>query len=251
MSWREFWDGDTTIYVSDRHKEIHYRKLARDIIRILPRRATRVLDFGCGEALSAGMVAEACSILLLCDAADAVRKRIQTRIGRCSNILILPPEAVEVMPAASIDVIVVNSVIQYFSHSELSRWLGTWRRIMAPTGRLVIGDIVPRRVGPLVDAAALLKFAATNGFLLAAAQGLMRTFLSDYRRKRAELGLLQFDEHEIIRVVERSGYVAKRFDQNLSHNAARLTVIATPKECRGLQKSRDGNSQFKRVVGRL
>ena len=60
MSWRDFWNGDTPIYVSDRHKALHYRQIAKDIVSHIPASDAVVLDHGCGEALSADRVAAAC-----------------------------------------------------------------------------------------------------------------------------------------------------------------------------------------------
>ncbi|MBV9137634.1 MAG: hypothetical protein JO357_11305, partial [Hyphomicrobiales bacterium] len=31
-SWREFWEGETPIYVNERHTLLHYRLIARDIL---------------------------------------------------------------------------------------------------------------------------------------------------------------------------------------------------------------------------
>jgi SAM-dependent methyltransferase len=226
VTWRDFWNGETTIYVSERHREIHYRRIAQDIVSILPDDDCRILDFGCGEALSAGLVAASCRSLVLCDAAETVRNKIRSRTRGISNTRVVSPEAVEAMPDGSFDLIVANSVIQYLSRSELEGWLRTWRRVLSPAGRLVLGDIVPRRVGPLVDAAALLKFSAEHGFLMAAAGGLVRTALSDYRRKRSQLGLLQLDEAEIIAIALSQGLAAARSMQNLGHNPRRLTIVA-------------------------
>lgn len=240
MSWTEFWNGSTTIYVNDRHRHVHYRKIAQDIVSLIPDRTARVLDFGCGEALSADMIADACGTLYLCDAASNVRDRIRERTRHLDNVRTLSPESVAEMPEASLDVIVANSVIQYLSRQDLQHWLGEWQRLLSPGGKLVIGDIVPRSVGPLVDAAALLRFARRNGFLLAAAGGLVRTALSDYRRKRAELGLLQLEEEEILALVAQAGYEARRHAHNLGHNPARLTVIAMPLQQRVRMAVEDG-----------
>lgn len=228
MSWQEFWNGNTTIYVNERHKQVHYRKIADDIVAHLDGPDARVLDFGCGEALSGDVVAGACSQLFLCDAAETVRDRVKSRLRHVRNARVVSPEAVAAMPDGAFDVIVANSVIQYLSRDDLQTWLATWARVLSPSGKLVLGDIVPRGVGPLVDAAALLKFANQHGFLVAAAGGLVRTALSDYRRKRAELGLLQLDETEIVSLAREAGLHAGRHSRNLGHNPARLTIVATP-----------------------
>ena len=98
--------------------------------------------------------------------------------------------------------IVANSVIQYLSASELAHFLAVSRDKLSRGGRLVLADVIPRHVGMVRDVAELLKFAAANGFLLAAGAGLVRSFFSNYRQVRQQLGLLQFEEAEIVEVVD-------------------------------------------------
>ncbi len=59
---------------------------------------------------------------------------------------------------------------------------------------LIVGDVVPPNVSQLTDVTALLRFAAANGFLIAALRGLVRTVFSDYPRLRAALGFTLYDE---------------------------------------------------------
>ena len=66
VSWTDYWDGETTIYANARHKHVHYEGIARDIVSLLPGPDARVVDYGCGEALSAHLVADACARLFLC-----------------------------------------------------------------------------------------------------------------------------------------------------------------------------------------
>lgn len=84
-SWREFWNADTPIYVSERHKWLHYRGIAADLVALmdelgLPRDAA-VLDHGSGEALGADRVAARCGRLFLCDGAPLVRERLAMRFA--------------------------------------------------------------------------------------------------------------------------------------------------------------------------
>lgn len=228
MGWREYWNSDTPIYVNGRHKEVHYRRIAADIERLLTGPAPRVLDYGCGEALAADRVARRCRHLTLCDGAELVRRRLAERLGHIPNVTIMAPEGFGAIADGSFDLIVVNSVVQYLSREELTGTLALWRRKLSPAGRLVIADVLPHQLSPLTDVAALLRFAAANGFLLAAIAGLGRTFFSDYRRVRATLGLTHYDETEMLAVLSNSGFAAERMATNFGHNQARMAFSATP-----------------------
>lgn len=227
MSWAEYWSGKTTIYVNARHKRVHYEVVARDIINCLPGPDARVVDYGCGEALSAERVAAACARLFLCDSTARVREALAARYAGHAGIEILSTPQFEQLPAGTIDMIVANSVIQYLSAPELAHFLAVARDKLSPDGRLVLADVIPRRIGPLRDAAELLKFAAANGFLVSAGLGLVRSFFSNYRHVRQSLGLLQFDEAEILKVLDDAGFVAHRRQPNIGHNAQRMTFLAS------------------------
>jgi len=228
MTWAEYWDADTTIYVSERHKKVHYEGVARDIVNHVPTPDARVVDYGCGEALSAHLVADACRHLYLCESSGTTRARLADRYAQRSNVSVISVPEFERLPDGSIDLMVANSVVQYLSPADFDRLLSLSRGKLSPSGRLVLADIIPRDVGALTDAAQLLGFAAANGFLFAAAIGLVRSFFSSYRRVRATLGLLRFDEAEILEVLRRSGFSAHRHHPNIGHNAKRMTFVASP-----------------------
>ena len=228
MNWREYWNRDTPIYVSDRHKVLHYWLIANDIAAMIPSPDAAVLDHGCGEALSANRVAARCAHLYLCDAAPLVRERLEQRFKNELRISVIAPEDVEGLARQSLDLIVVNSLVQYLSLDEFRHLLGTWRAKLKPDGRLVLADVIPPDVSPITDAKALLSFAWQGGFVVHAALGLARTIFSDYRKVRGELGLAQYEEAEMIELLSDMGFSAERRKLNMGHNQARMTFVARP-----------------------
>lgn len=236
MSWRDFWDGDTPIYVNERHRRLHYRLIARGILDAMAELAPPgaaaalpvVLDHGCGEALSAGDVAAHCARLYLCEAAASVRAKLSRQFGGIANIAVINPVEVADIETGSLDLVVANSLVQYLSRSEFASALSLWRRALKPTGHLMLADILPRQLSPAADARALLAFGAKGGFMFAALGGLARTALSDYRKLRTELGLATYDEAEMLQILKEAGFTARRRRPNLGHNQARMAFIAAP-----------------------
>lgn len=226
MSWRDYWNADTPIYVNERHKALHYRLVARDIVAFVPSPAATVLDYGSGEALSAGLVAASCSRLYLCDGAPLVRDRLRSRFRGDATIDVLAPEEIERIAEGSLDLVVVNSLLQYLPHDEFDSLLGVWRRKLKLGGLLVLADVVPVEAHALADIGALLAFAWRGGFLVAALRGLVRTALSDYRRLRAEIGLTQYGEAEMLQSLRERGFAAERRAENLGPNPHRMTFLA-------------------------
>jgi SAM-dependent methyltransferase len=229
MNWRDFWNGEHAVYVSERHKILHDRMIARDIVAVMDELATPrdaiVLDHGCGEARSAEMVARRCASLFLCDGAPNVRDKLKLRFGQVPAISVLTPEDVPSLPDDSLDLVVVNSLLQYLPQAELTALLAVWHTKLKPGGHLVLGDVIAPGTGALTDVRALLGFAWQGGFLTAALVGLARTALSDYRRLRQELGLTTHEPADMLARLRAAGFDARRHPRNLGHNQARMTFI--------------------------
>lgn len=229
MNWRDYWNQDTPIYVSERHKLLHYRQVASDCLDLIVSPRSVVLDYGCGEALFADKVAKGCAKLYLCDGAPLVRERLVERFGKQPRIQVLAPEEMDSLPDNSLDLVVVNSLLQYLMLEELRRLLKVWRTKLKDDGRLVLADVLPPHLSPVTDAKALLSFASQGGFLLPALLGLARTAFSDYRKVREEVGLSDYSEEELADLVSDAGFSLERQPRNLGHNQARMTFVARPR----------------------
>jgi SAM-dependent methyltransferase len=226
--WISFWDSRHSVYVNRRHLEAHYRRIADDLLRYVPQGGA-VLDYGCGEALSHGRIAERASRLLLCDAAPGVRAGLASRFADNRKIAVHSPDEVAALPAASLDRIVMHSVAQYLGAEQLDERLALFRRLLRGDGMLVLGDIIPPDVSPVPDALSLLRFGAREGFFFAAGFGLVRTLFSNYARLRSTLGLAHYDEAAITARLAAAGFSAERAAQNAGHNPARMTFLARPR----------------------
>ena len=224
--WVEYYDSDHSIYVSARHRDVHYARLAEAFARHVPAGAACVLDFGCGEALHAGRVAEAARRLMLAEAGPTVRARLVARFKDDPRIAVVSTEAVAELPPGSLDMVILHSVSQYLSGQEFDRIAALFHRLLQPGGLLLVGDVVPPTASMIADTWALLRFGWRDGFFHAAVWGLVRTFFSDYRRLRAKMGLTRYTEQEMTAKLAASGFTARRAPVNLGHLASRMTFLA-------------------------
>lgn len=224
--WISFWDTPHSIYVNARHRDVHYRIIAEDVRGYVPSPDAVIMDYGCGEALHAGIVAAAAGRLILVEAAPGVVAGLTSRFAANPNIEVAPPERLQTYPDDSLDLIVLNSVAQYLSAETFDALLATFRRLLKLEGLLVIGDIIPPDLSPVADIAALLRLAAAHGFLGAALFGLARTLTSDYTRLRARLGLTRYDAAAMLAKLASAGFSGERAARNIGHNQARLTFLA-------------------------
>ena len=226
MAWREFWNGEHSIYVNARHKALHYDRVARDLAAYIPKPGATVLDYGCGEALAAGTLAETCATLYLYDAAPNVREKLRGRFSDHAKIIVLSPDALDRIGEASLDLVIANSLLQYLRHKEFEDLLDLWHAKLKPDGRLVLADVLPPDLDTLADVKALLDFAWRGGFLIAALGGLGRTFFSDYRRLRNEVGLTRYAPEDLFTLLSAHGFTGEQSPRNVGHNELRMTFVA-------------------------
>jgi len=224
--WIDYYDSTHTIYVSKLHRDLHFQLIARDIIGHIGSPDAVVLDYACGEALSAAKVAEACGQLYLAEPAPGVRGRLIARFAPNTKIRVRSLEDVRKMAEHSIDLVVMNSVTQYMTPEELDGAFATIRRLLKPGGRLVLGDVLRPEVGMLRDVTALMRFAADHGFLRDALIGLISTALSDYRQLRSRVGLQRYSESDMTAKLAACGFTATRVGVNIGHNPSRMTFVA-------------------------
>ena len=224
--WIDYYDSTHTIYASKRHRDLHFEVIARDIIGYINSPDTVVLDYACGEALSAAKVAAACAMLILAEPAPGVRGRLIARFAPNTKIRVRSLDDLRNMQERSIDLVVMNSVVQYMTAEELDAALAVIKRLLKPTGRLVLGDILRPEIGMPTDVYALLRFAAKHGFLKDALKGLLSTALSDYRQLRSRIGLQRYSEADITAKLARVGLSATRAPFNIGHNPWRMTFVA-------------------------
>ena len=224
--WVKFYDfKHSVIYVNARHRDVHYRGIAEDIRAYMPSPTAHVLDYGCGEATSADLIANACAQLVLVEAAPNVRASLTMRYAGHPKIAVIAAEQVAALPKASFDLVVMHSVAQYLTQAELDRLLAIFRSLLKPDGLFILGDIVPPHFAAPAAALALLRFGAANGFFWAAAFGLVRIFASDYLRLRKTAGLSHYTEAAILERLREAGFKPERATRNIGHNQWRMTFL--------------------------
>jgi ubiquinone/menaquinone biosynthesis C-methylase UbiE len=224
--WIDYYDSTHTIYVSKLHRDIHFQTIARDIVGYISSNEAVVLDYACGEALSAETVADACGRLILAEPAPGVRGRLVARFAPNTKIRVRSLDDLRHMDEKSVDLAVMNSVAQYMTPDELDAAFAIVRRLLKPAGRLVLGDILQPNGGMSSDVIALLRFAAKHGFVKDALLGLARTALSDYRQLRTRIGLQRYSEAEVLAKLAAAGFTATRAPVNIGHNPSRMTFVA-------------------------
>lgn len=229
MDWISFYDfKHSVIYVNGRHRDVHYETIAKDIRALVPAPDAIVMDYGCGEATSAALVAGSCRHLTLVEAAPNVRAALRERYVANPKITVMTPDEAAATAPGTVDMIVLHSVAQYLTAAELNAMMATFHRLLKPSGTFVLGDIVPPQLASVWAALSLLRFGAANGFFWAAVGGLIRILLSDYFTLKKTHGLSHYDEAEMLTLLRAAGFNPQRAPHNIGHNQHRMTFLSRP-----------------------
>jgi ubiquinone/menaquinone biosynthesis C-methylase UbiE len=163
--------------------------------------------------------------VLLYDAAESTRARLKLVHGTDPRIRVVGRTEHEVA-ADSIDLVLVNSVIQYLSEAELDVALARFWSVLRPGGALLIGDVISPGTPALRHVTTFLGFAARRGFLPAAVGGLAQTFVSPYRRLQKEVGLAAYTPAQMLAKLERAGFAAEQLPRNIAVSPHRSSYLA-------------------------
>jgi SAM-dependent methyltransferase len=235
QSWLDFWNAPNAIYVSRRHQDAHYAKVLSGIGRFMPAGgAAVVLDWGCGDALAADDLAQTCRTLLLYDRADSTRSRLLSHYAGRLKIRVLDDAELDAVSPASVDLIVVNSVMQYLDRRQFTDALRRFHRLLKSEGKLLLGDIIAPDTPLVGHVTTFLRFAWQNGFFIAAIIGLARNFVSPYRKLRRDAGYACYTEMQMLGLLGDNGFAGKRLASNIAVSQLRSSYLARKSSAEGV-----------------
>src|SRR5215813_3284829 len=104
--WIDFYDSAHSIYVSARHRDLHFQLIADHIKAYVRSSDAVVIDYSCGEALSAERVADACGRLVLAEPAANVRARLAERFSNNTKIKACSLDDLAQLPRHTADLVV-------------------------------------------------------------------------------------------------------------------------------------------------
>jgi SAM-dependent methyltransferase len=237
-SWLDFWNAPNAIYVSRRHQEAHFAKVLSGIRLWVPAGGGAVvLDWGCGDALAANDLAQTCRTLLLYDRADTTRSRLLANFADSPKIRVLSDAELDAVAPASVDLIIVNSVVQYLDRRQFANALQLFRRLLKSDGKLLLGDIIVPDTLLLGHVTTFLRFAWQNGFFVAAIIGLARNFVSPYRKLRRDAGYACYTPTQMLALLDDNGFVGERLASNIAVSQRRSSYLARKPEAEGVSSS--------------
>ncbi|MEJ0050298.1 MAG: class I SAM-dependent methyltransferase [Methylovirgula sp.] len=222
MSWRNFFIVDRTSRASDRYPAIYYEDIAKAIAAQIPAPGAVVLDYACGAAPAASLIAEHCATVYLYDPTPKMQTILRQRYAANPKIKILNEAQVRALPDETLDMVLFNGLFQYLTLAQCTEAVDFAAAKLRLGGRLVVADVIPPHADPLSDSWALVEYAYRGGFLLAALRGA----LSRSRPLRRRIALTTFTIPDMQRLLATHGFETRRADRNIGHNQMHMTFLA-------------------------
>jgi len=138
----DFWRRSLADYVERLRRHVHVGADAR------------VLDFGCGPGFLAPALAPHVAELWLADPSAALCEHARALTAELPGVRVVEltdSSALDALPRGAFELVVVNSVLQYVPSEETPALLARLGERLAPGGRLVVSDLVPRRASLLPE----------------------------------------------------------------------------------------------------
>lgn len=219
--WLDYWnnyrgeqgliEGESSDYV------------ARLTARVPLDRAWTVLDFGCGSAVAAALLAPHVSRICLWDASLSARERSRIHVSSVPNVELICLDRADRDPEQAFNLILVNSVIQYMTVPEFEAWTRRWATMLAPNGAVVLSDMPTSASRFTYELFEFLRFALRRGVVLHALRHGLRD-VAAYRAARSTSPLLLLDQATIEELCRAAGLCVE-FVPNLTFRRHRLSAI--------------------------
>jgi len=222
--WHAYWDR--------LEEHVIFREEAADYIARLEAAlgsdpGARVLDFGCGFGFVADLLAPRVADLFVFDESDRMRRRAQLRLAGHTNVRFLGAPGAAPWPVElRFDLVLVNSVVQYMTPDEFHHWLGQWRVMLAPGGRIVLSDLLTNDLGPFWEVVEMLALSARRGCLVSVV-GKALGELRHYTTARGLRPLCRIALGELRRRAGCLGLAVDVLPSNLTYRSRRATVVLT------------------------
>jgi 2-polyprenyl-3-methyl-5-hydroxy-6-metoxy-1,4-benzoquinol methylase len=204
-NWISYWSENPRLFGIVMEQSTGY--FAKSIMqKSILKPGLRILDFGCGPGYLTKHLTESCNSYVGVDISENYIQTCKTLFTNTPNyqfICLYPQQGTSGLATAnllaeSFDLIIINSVIQYFPSKMLVKeLLENCKKLLAPRGTILLADVVTHDKGLFEDALAVFKHSIQNGYCWAFLQFMYRARVSGYNETRKNQPLLSITAVEI------------------------------------------------------
>jgi len=184
-----------------------------------------VLDFGCGLGFVSALLAAKVKNLFYWDYSENMLATAGARLATLGNAqaVNLSGPGGDLDQIGDLDLIVVNSVVQYMSEDDLKDWLAKWKSMLGTAGVLVISDLILPQPAFFKEVSDSLKFSARQGFLV---RTILKNFAqyARYLKARRDAPMMRYSKASFSRLAENSGFSVDFLADNLTYRTNRYSA---------------------------
>ena len=217
-TWLRYWQGTP----DNDYLTVEANVVAEHVIahfEVSPQ--TSILDFGCGYGHVAARLAEHAGHVFLWDAVPHVLASAADRVA-APNVSIAQLDQPGEHP--SVDLIVVNSVIQYMNRRSLSAWMSRWREIIGSEGALLLSDVPTKEPSLLRQTWEWFKLTGRAGKLISAIRFSFQN-ASRYAEARRQEPLNVHTRKDIEAMADEAGIAVTTLEHNLAFQPQRVSFV--------------------------
>lgn len=185
----------------------------------------RVLDFGCGLGFVSALLATKVKNLFYWDYSANMLATAGARLATTGNAqaVNLSGPGGDLDRIGDLDLIVVNSVVQYMSEDDLGDWLAKWKSMLGTAGVLVISDLILPQPAFFKEVSDSLKFSARQGFLI---RTIVKNFAqyARYLKARRDAPMMRYSKASFSRLAENAGFSVDFIAENLTYRTNRYSA---------------------------
>ena len=211
LNWQNFWSNNPPLFgVVMQKNSVYFADKLLKAKTIVPE--NRILDFGCGPGYLADLLKKKVASYYGFDiSADCVETCNQKFAGN-ENMRFTKVISTEtttgleelVKEGLHFDVIIILSVVQYFSGlPKLETLLTECKSLLSTGGKIILADVIPSHKGLLKDVYSGFADSIKKGYLFSFLRFLFQARFSNYHQLRLNNDLLCITETDIATICQK------------------------------------------------
>ncbi|MEI8110359.1 MAG: class I SAM-dependent methyltransferase [Chitinophagia bacterium] len=206
--WLSFWSKNPKLFGIVMQKNAVYfadKLLKRKVIQS----THRLLDIGCGPGFLAEQLQDKVSGYYGVDISENCIQTCRKKFEGKTNIQFMQIDSADNENSLAyfekntiqFDVIVILSVVQYFSDiAKVEVLLSNCKKILAPNGKIILADVIQTEKGLLKDAFSVLVDSIQKNYFMSFLRFLYEARFSKYNELRIKNNLLNIPEEAIEKI---------------------------------------------------
>jgi cyclopropane fatty-acyl-phospholipid synthase-like methyltransferase len=211
LNWQNFWSNNPPLFgVVMQKNSVYFADKLLKAKTILPENS--ILDFGCGPGYLADLLKNKVASYYGVDISADCVENCKQKFAGYENMQFSKVISTEtttgleetVKKGLHFDVIIVLSVVQYFSGlAKAETLLSDWKSMLSDGGKIILADVIPSHKGLLKDVYSGFADSIQKGYFLSFLRFLFQARFSNYHQLRLDNDLLCITETDIASICQK------------------------------------------------